>query len=104
MTEEVLHRRDNVLVRRLILQPGDTTHWHSDVCHRVTVVLKGSELSIEFRDGSGAKQVKVTAGQVDWDTPSDRGHRAVNVGTTTYEEVTIFFLSEPQAIPQTSAE
>jgi len=104
MSEEVLHRRDNVLVRRLILQPGEATHWHRDVCHRVTVVLTGSELSIEFRDRSGAKQVKVAAGQVDWDTASDRGHRAVNVGTTTYEEVTIFFLSEPEGIPQPSPE
>ena len=70
--------------------------------HRVTVVLNGNSLTIEGRDG-GAKDVKVTPGQVDWDEPSDRPHRGVNSGTTLYEEVTIFFLDRPGALHQPPA-
>ena len=40
------------------------------------------------------------AGQVDWDAPTERAHRASNPGTTTYEEVTIFFLDRADAVPQ----
>ncbi len=46
----------------------------------------------------------MAVGQVDWDGPTDRVHRAVNVGTTPYEEVTVFFLNHPDALPQPPAE
>jgi hypothetical protein len=39
---------------------------------------------------------------VDWDAPTQRGHGAVNVGKTTYEEVAIFFLDHADAVPQPS--
>ncbi|HVP56046.1 MAG TPA: hypothetical protein VMU45_13735 [Candidatus Eisenbacteria bacterium] len=103
MTEEVLHRQERILVRRQILDPGDATPWHQDVCQRVSVVLRGAELDIEFRDGSPSQRVEVSAGQVDWEMPSDRLHRAVNVGAVPYEEVTVFFLDHPKAIPQPEA-
>src|SRR5262245_20978500 len=32
--------------------PGEATKWHTDPLHRVSVVLKGEALRIEFRDGS----------------------------------------------------
>ena len=40
------------------------------------------------------------AGQADWDAPTDRAHRAVNISAAVYEEVTIFFLDRPEAVPQ----
>jgi hypothetical protein len=46
----------------------------------------------------------VRPGQVDWDEPSDRIHRGVNVGATPYEEVTVFLLDRPDAVPQPPAE
>ena len=42
----------------------------------------------------------MTPGQVDWDEPSESVHRGVNVGSTPYEEVTIFFLDRSGAVPQ----
>ena len=55
---------------------------------------------IEFHDGGDTHWVTVTPGQVGWDEPSNRIHRAVNVGEQPYEEVTIFLLDHPDAEPQ----
>jgi hypothetical protein len=44
--------------------------------------------------------VTVTPGQVDWDEPGDRPHRAMNVAEGPYEEITIFFLSQPDDVLQ----
>ena len=77
MTQQVLHHRGNYLVRRQRLEPSEATAWHRDPFHRVTVVLGGDLLSIEFRDGGGSQHCKVTVGEVDWSEPSNRVHRAV---------------------------
>jgi quercetin dioxygenase-like cupin family protein len=103
-TQQVLHHRGNVLVRRQRLAPGEATPWHRDPFHRVTVVLSGDLLSIEFRDGGETATWKVTAGEVDWVEPSDRVHRAVNVGKEPFEEVVTFFLDRPDAVPQPEAD
>jgi hypothetical protein len=103
MTEETLHQRGTTVVRRLLLEPGEGTRWHRDPFPRVSVVLRGEILAIEFRDGSPNVDVPVRPGQVDWDEPSDRPHRAVNTGRVPYEEVTVFFLSGPDEIPQPDA-
>jgi hypothetical protein len=66
----------------------------------VTVVLSGDLLNIEFRDGGETLSWKITVGEVDWSEPSDRVHRAVNVGKGVFEEVVIFFLDRPDAVPQ----
>ncbi len=100
MTDEELIRRGTVLVRRLRLDPGEAMPWHTDPFHRVTVVLRGDALAIEARDGSELARFAVTPGQVDWDEPTDRVHRGVNVGELHYEEVTVFLLDRPDAIPQ----
>lgn len=104
MPDTVLHHRGNYLVRRLSLAPGEATPWHRDPFHRVTVVVSGEVLAIEFRDGGKTERIKVTAGEADWSEPSDRSHRAVNIGKQAYEEITIFFLDHPDAVPQPSAE
>jgi hypothetical protein len=103
MVEETLHHRGTTLVRRLLLAPGEAARWHRDPFHRITVVLHGGALAIEFRDGRPKKHIKVTPGQVDWDEPGDRPHRAINIGDVPYEEITIFFLSQPDDVPQPDA-
>jgi quercetin dioxygenase-like cupin family protein len=100
MIPKTISQRDKTLVRRLILEPGTATPWHIDPYHRVTVVVRGEALAIEYRDGREPVRVEVVAGESDWDEPTDRVHRAVNVSRTTYEEVTIFFLDRPDALPQ----
>lgn len=103
MVERTLLQRGKVLVRRLVLAPGESTRWHVDRCHRVSVVLAGDVLEIEFRDGSPNHQVRVESGQVDWDEPTDHPHRAVNVGNKPYEEIAVFFLNHPDDVAQPDA-
>jgi hypothetical protein len=78
--------------------------WHSDPYHRVSVVLAGEELTIEYREGGARKTIPVAPGQADWDEPTDLIHRAVNSGSLPYEEVVVFFLDRPDAIPQPVAD
>jgi quercetin dioxygenase-like cupin family protein len=103
-TQQVLHHRGNYLVRRLRLPTGQATPWHRDPFHRLTVVLSGDLLDIEFKDGGKTHREEIFAGEAHWQEPSDRVHRAVNVGNKTYEEVTTFFLDRPDAVPQPEAE
>jgi hypothetical protein len=37
---------------------------------------------------------------VDWSEPTDRIHRAVNVGQKVFEEIVTFFLDGPDTEPQ----
>ena len=99
MSEEILHRRGNYLVRCQTLRPGEATPWYRDPYRRLAVVLSGDALKIEFRDGT-SKEFGVSPGQTDWDEPSERVHRGVNIGRRIYEEVTVFFLDRPDAVPQ----
>ena len=100
MNEEVLFKRGTTLVRRQLMAPGESTPWHRDPYHRVTVVLSGDALAIEYRDGSPAQRFSVRPGQADWDEPTDRVHRGVNIGEEPYEEIAVFFLDHPDAHPQ----
>jgi len=59
------------------------------------VIVRGEALALEYRDGRETERFEVCAGQADWDAPTDRVHRALNIGGTPYEEVTIFFSIEP---------
>ena len=85
------------------MEPGESLPWHIDPYHRVTVVLRGDRLRIEYRDGSTPQTITVEPGRADWDEPTDRPHRGVNAGTTTYEEITVFLLDRPDATPQPHA-
>jgi quercetin dioxygenase-like cupin family protein len=100
LTDETLFRRGTTLVRRLRLAPGEAMPWHRDPFHRVTVVLNGDALAIEYRAGGESQRFEVAPGQVDWDEPGELVHRGVNVGEQPYEEVTVFFLDRPDAVPQ----
>jgi hypothetical protein len=79
MTDEILFRRGTTLVRRQRLAPDEALPWHHDPFHRVSVVLSGDQIRIEFRDGSKTLQVPVKRGQVGWDEPLNRVHRDVGV-------------------------
>lgn len=104
MTDDVVLQRGTTLVRRLRLAPGEAMPWHHDPFQRVTVVLSGDALAIEFRDGGERQHVEVAPGLVDWDEPTERVHRGVNVGQRLYEEIAVFFLDRPDAIPQPRVE
>jgi quercetin dioxygenase-like cupin family protein len=98
--QQVLYHRGNYLVRRQRLAPGEATPWHHDPFQRLTVVLSGDILDIEFRDDGETLRWNITVGEVDWVEPTDRVHRAVNVGNQLFEEVVTFFLDRPDADPQ----
>jgi len=100
MSDETIVERGKVLVRRQRLAVGEAGPWHIDSCQRVTVVLAGEALAIEYRDGGAADRVAVIPGQTDWDEPALRPHRAVNIGLTPYEEVAVFLLDAIGADPQ----
>ncbi len=100
MAEELILQRGTTLVRRLTLAPGEAMPWHRDPYHRVTVVLSGDVLVIEHQNSSEIIRIPVKPGQTDWDEPYAEMHRGVNVGGTPYEEVTVFFLDHPDAVPQ----
>ena len=103
MIEEILHHRGATLVRRMKLEPGEATRWHVDPFHRVSVVLKGHVLAIEYADGKQTIEVGVSPGQVDWQEPGCHVHRAINICDVPYEEITVFFLSHPDDVPQPDA-
>jgi quercetin dioxygenase-like cupin family protein len=102
--EETLFKRGTTVVRRLRLAPGEAMPWHRDPFHRVTVVLQGDALAIEYRDEADGFRFDVTPGQAGWDEPTDRVHRGVNVGTQPYEEIAVFLLDHPDAVPQPTEE
>lgn len=100
MRTEIITKRHNLLIRRLVLEPGEAMPWHRDTCHRFSVIVRGDELSIEMRDTGRRETFAVHAGMVDWDEPEPRLHRGVNTGTVPYEEVVTFFLDPPGIEPQ----
>jgi quercetin dioxygenase-like cupin family protein len=100
MTDEIVFHHGTTMVRRLRLAPGEAMPWHRDPFQRVAVVLGGDLLSIEYGDGGESQRVEITPGQVDWEEPSARVHRAANVGKQMYEQVTVFLLDSPDAVAQ----
>ena len=99
MQVEVITERDDLVIRRLALEPGEATPWHTDACHRFSVVVRGEQLHIEFRDAGGPVEVAVHPGMADWDEPDARIHRGVNTGATPYEEVVTFYADDSMMIP-----
>ena len=103
MKSETITERPDLVIRRHILEPDEALPWHTDRCHRFTVVVSGNRLSIEYRDSGEVESFPVHAGLADWDAPQPRVHRGVNSGTVSYEEVIVFFLHEPGREPQPEA-
>lgn len=100
MQKELITRRDDLLIRRHVLEPGEAMAWHTDPCHRFTVVVRGDALRIEFRESGEQVAVQVHPGLAEWDAPEARVHRAVNVGATCFEEIVTFLLESPGIDPQ----
>jgi hypothetical protein len=97
---ETITERDDLLIRRMILAPGESGPWHVDVCYRFTVVVRGCRLTIEYKGSAAAVDVEVHPGLADWDAPEPRAHRAVNTGENVYEEIVTFYRSEAGIDPQ----
>ncbi len=91
MKMDTVSEAATLVVRRLTLAPGEATPWHTDACRRLSVIVSGTKLRIEFRDDANAIEVTVQPGLADWDDPEPRVHRAVNSGSETYQEVVAFF-------------
>ena len=104
MKTTIESQRDDVIIRKHILQPGEALPWHVDLCHRFTVVLKGEMLRIEYRDSDDVQTFAIHPGMTGWDKPEPKVHRGVNSGETPYEEVIIFFVDEPGIEPQPEQE
>ena len=100
MQMEVITRRDDLLIRRQILEPGEALPWHIDLCHRFSVVVRGDQLRIEFRESGETVTYEVHPGMADWDKPEARVHRGINVGAAPYEEVVTFYLDPLGIDPQ----
>ena len=100
MKMEVITQRDDLLIRRHIMEPGEALPWHVDLCHRFSVVVRGEKLHIEFRETGEIVSIDVHPGLADWDEPEPRVHRGINAGVTTYEEVVTFYLESPGIDPQ----
>jgi hypothetical protein len=104
MKTEIVSQRKDILIRRHILEPGEALPWHTDLCHRFSVVIRGAALRIEYRDSGAVETIAVYPGMADWDEPQAKVHRGLNSGEVPYEEVVIFFLSAPDMEPQPAAE
>jgi quercetin dioxygenase-like cupin family protein len=102
VANEIVFHHGTTMVRRSHLAPGEAMPWHRDPFHRIAVVWSGDVLSIEHRDGGDPLTVQITAGEVEWEEPTERVHRAVNVGRQPYEQVTVFLLDRPDAVLQPS--
>jgi len=63
--------------------------------------VRGDRLTLEYRDGASV-ELHTYAGEAGWDDPEPRVHRAVNTGTSVFEEVVTFYLDRPGAEPQPS--
>ena len=103
MKSETISQRENLIIRRHILESGEALPWHTDLCHRFSVVISGERLSIEYRDSGEIETFPVHAGMADWDAPQSKVHRGINAGTVPYEEVIIFFIENPNMEPQPEA-
>jgi hypothetical protein len=103
MKVEMITERDDLLIRRLILDPGEPMFWHIDACHRFSVVVRGSQLAIEYKDSGEVLEFEVYPGMAGWETPEERVHRAINKGNDTYEEVVTFYRSGSDIDPQPTA-
>jgi len=100
MKIETITDKADLVIRRLILEPGEATPRHTDTCHRFTVVVRGSRLAIEFLDSGRVVEFDVNAGLAGWDLPEQQTHRAVNRSSDVYEEVVTFFREDASIDPQ----
>lgn len=100
MTSDIITDEPDLLIRRTILEPGEASHWHRDPCRRFTVVVRGGRLLIEYRGSDETTEVTAASGEAGWEAPQQAVHRAVNIGTDTFEEVVTFYRATAGQDPQ----
>jgi hypothetical protein len=62
MKSETITERADLTIRRHILEPGEALPWHTDRCHRFTVIVTGEAISIEYRDSGEIETFPVHPG------------------------------------------
>ncbi len=100
MKIEVITEKEDLVIRRMVLDPGEAMDWHIDLCISFTVVITGTRLAVEYRDSGELLVIDVYPGLADWDEPETRIHRAVNKGLESYEEIVTFFRENSSIDPQ----
>lgn len=100
MKLETLTEEPTLVIRRMILDPGEAMFWHRDQCRRFTVVVSGERLRIEYKDSASPEEFAVHGGMTGWDEPQPRTHRAVNAGSKPYEEIVSFYRDSVAVDPQ----
>jgi mannose-6-phosphate isomerase-like protein (cupin superfamily) len=103
MRVDIITERDELVIRRMVLEPGEAMFWHTDACRRFSVVVRGDRLTIEYQDNGQTEEVTVSPGMADWDQPQGRVHRAINTGIETFEEVVTFYREDAEQEPQPRA-
>lgn len=103
MKSETITERPDLIIRRHVLEPGEALPWHTDRCHRFTVVVSGEALRIEYRATGELENFPIHPGMTGWNAPEPKVHRGINAGNVPYEEVIMFFLEEPGLEPQPEA-
>lgn len=73
-------------------------------CQQGRGSVSGDVLLIEHRDNAENQRIELTPGQVEWEDPTGRVHRAVNIGQKPYERITIFLLDRPDSVAQPNQE
>lgn len=103
MQIETITEREDLVIRKMTLSPGEASHWHTDNCSRFSVIVCGDKLGIEFRGAKQNVEIDVQPGDNSWDEPEENVHRAVNIGREPYAEIVTFYRDnksvEPQPIP-----
>lgn len=97
---ETITERDDLVIWKMTLSPGEASHWHTDSCSRFTVIVSGDKLGIEFRDQTERVEIDVEPGTNGWDEPEDKVHRAVNIGIDEYVEIVTFYRDNKSIVPQ----
>lgn len=104
MKVETLTDRNDMLIHRATLKPGEATQWHTDACHRFSVVVHGSRLAIEYADNGETEEFDAPTGEADWNEPEPRLHRAINIGESIFEEVVTFYRADQSVEPQPTSQ
>ncbi len=100
MQLDTITETGEILIRRIVLAPGEAMFWHTDACRRFSVVIRGAQLRIEYRDSDEVIEVDVYPGLADWDEPEPKVHRAINSSAEPYEEVVTFYKPSADVVPQ----
>jgi len=100
MELETITDRDDLVIWKMTLSPGEAGYWHTDSCSRFTVIVSGDKLGIEFRDQVERVEIDVVSGTSGWDEPEERVHRAVNIGSVDYVEIVTFYRENASIVPQ----